>query len=119
MRRTLYGLTLALACCVGPVWGAAEERPLGYLEGSTRKLGRGACNIMTGPLEMIRTPSLVTQQEGGLAGATVGVIQGVGAAITRELAGVLEVATFFLPFPNRFNPIMKPEFVYAHGDWVP
>lgn len=113
------GFMIVLTGWLGAFPVEAGERTTGYLEGSTRKLGRGVCNLVTAPLELIRTPHLVAQQEGEVAGATVGMIQGVGALIIRELAGAIEVATFFLPFPNGFEPLVQPEFVYAHGDWVP
>ena len=85
----------------------------------TRKLGRGLANVVTAPLELIRKPFLVGQDDGGLAGMTVGVVQGIGAAVIREGAGLIEVVTFPLPFPNYFQPLVMPEFVYANGDWVP
>ncbi|MBI4353702.1 MAG: exosortase system-associated protein, TIGR04073 family [Candidatus Omnitrophica bacterium] len=118
-RGRAIGVTVAVGMLLLAMKTEAGEGVNGYLEGSTRKLGRGACNVVTAPLELIRAPYLVTQQEGSMAGATVGVIQGVGAVIIRELAGVVEIATFFLPFPNGFHPLIKPEFIYAHGDWVP
>jgi putative exosortase-associated protein (TIGR04073 family) len=113
------GVAVTVAVLLLVMNAEAGEGVNGYLGGSTRKLGRGVSNIATAPLELIRTPYLVTQQEGSMAGATVGLIQGVGAVIVRELAGVVEVATFFLPFPHGFQPLVKPEFIYAHGDWVP
>jgi putative exosortase-associated protein (TIGR04073 family) len=119
MRAVVCGLLFLLMSVLDPTLVAAGERLNSYLEGSTRKLGRGFCNLVTAPLELIRTPHLITQQEGGFAGATVGVVQGVGAVVIRELAGALELVTFFVPFPNSFNPILKPEFLYANGDWVP
>ncbi|MBI2884916.1 MAG: exosortase system-associated protein, TIGR04073 family [Candidatus Omnitrophica bacterium] len=85
-----------------------------------RKLGRGAANILTGPLELFRTPYLVSQRDGGVAGVTVGVVHGCGAFIVREIAGALEVLTFPVGIPRAdFSPLVRPEFVYAHGDWTP
>ena len=92
--------------------------PKNYWHGVTRKLGRGAANVLSAPLEVIRKPFLVGQADGGVAGATVGVVQGVGAAIIREGAGLMEVVTFWTPFPNDFRPLVTPEFIYANGDWV-
>lgn len=108
----------AATTLLGPPAQAAESST-GYMAGATRKLGRGICNMATGPLELIRTPSLVNQQDGGLAGATIGVVQGVWAMASREVVGVYEVATFLIPLPKGFRPIMTPEFVYAGGDWSP
>lgn len=90
-----------------------------YGKGATRKLGRGLANVATAPLELIRTPYFVEQRDGGLASITVGIVQGVGAVVIRELAGIVETVTFPIPLPKRFAPLIEPEFVYAHGDWAP
>ena len=107
---------------VGVAQVAASDSPaapMTYCHQMTRKLGRGAANVVTAPLELIRKPFLVGQDDGGVAGVTVGIVQGVGAAIIREAAGLVEVVTFPVPFPNHFQPLVMPEFVYANGDWVP
>ena len=96
-----------------------EVGPKDYWHGTTRKLGRGAANVLSAPFELIRKPFLVGQSDGGMAGMTVGVVQGLLAAVTREGAGLIEVVTFWTPFPNDFQPLVKPEFIYANGDWVP
>lgn len=86
---------------------------------SARKLGRGLANVFTFPLELLREPALVGQQDGGIAGVTVGVVKGIVSAVTRGGAGVLEVLTFYAPFPVAdFQPIVKPEFVFANGNWA-
>ena len=121
MTRHRWGSLLFIAAAVTllePLAHAGEPSQ-GYMEGATRKLGRGICNVATGPLELVRTPSLVNQQDGGLAGATIGVVQGVWAMAAREVVGVYEVATFLIPLPKGFRPIVTPEFVYANGDWSP
>ena len=112
-------VALIVGMSIGVPIGWADEHTLGYAEGTTRKLGRGICNVATGPLELIRKPSLVNQQDGGLAGATIGIVQGIWATVAREVVGVYEVATFFLPIPRGFHPIVTPEFVYANGNWSP
>jgi len=98
---------------------AAEDSSPPYLQGASRKLGRGLLNVATAPLEFIREPYLISQRDGGPAGVTIGVVQGLVSAVIRELAGLVEVATFFLPVPKDFRPLVQPEFVYAHGDWTP
>lgn len=123
--RTTRGLALVIGLAVGlgiPGLAAAfDERiyPRTYADGATRKLGRGIANVLTAPLELIRTPHFVGERDGGFASLTVGMVQGVKNAIIRELAGVVEVATFPIPIPKDFQPIRRPEFVYAHGDWSP
>ena len=96
-----------------------ESLPRSYADGSARKLGRGLANVLTAPLELVRVPTLLGENEGGIAALTVGIIQGFKASVIRAAVGVFEAATFFTPFPHGFLPILKPEFVYMHGDWVP
>ena len=96
-----------------------ESLPRSYLDGSARKLGRGLANMLTAPLELVRVPTLLGEDEGGIAAVTVGIVQGLKASAIRGAVGAFEVATFFTPFPHGFLPILKPEFVYAHGDWTP
>lgn len=124
MRTHRWALgALGMAAVMGLVmplgWAAEEHHPKGYLDGAGRKLGRGAANIVTAPLELIRTPYFVGQQDGGFAAITVGLVQGAVAGAVRALAGVVEVATFPIPIPKGFRPLVQPEFVYAHGDWAP
>lgn len=96
-----------------------DQPPQTYARGVTRKLGRGVANVATAPLELIRVPYLTSHRDGGVAGLSIGIVQGAWSVVVRELAGVVEVATFLIPLPRGFRPILRPEFVYAHGDWSP
>ena len=112
MAFVLGGMAMAQAV------GGEETYPKNSWHAASRKLGRGAANVVSAPLELIRKPFLVGQKDGGLAGMTVGVAQGLGAAVIREGAGLVEVVTFWTSFPNDFQPLVMPEFIYANGDWV-
>ncbi len=118
-KRTWGVVAVAAVCLLG--WSGtagAGISPSRYLYQSLRKGGRGLANALTAPLELIREPYLVSEEDGGLAGVTVGIARGLGSALIREGAGLIELGTFCLPFPNKeFQPLVKPEFVYAHGDW--
>ena len=120
-ERRWMGLVimLVMGCGLAAPLAASDTPPQTYAQGATRKLGRGIANVATAPLEMIRTPYFVSQRDGGVAGVTVGIVQGMWASLLRELAGVFEVATFMVPIPSKFEPLMSPEFIYAHGDWAP
>ncbi len=97
-----------------PVW------PKSYWDGATRKLGRGVANVFSAPLELFRKPALVGERDGGVSKYSVGIVQGISALVIRAGAGVVEIVTFPLPIPDtRFQPLVRPEFVYAHGEWVP
>lgn len=115
-RGSAWGVALLIAGHAGLV--SADERAPSRTEGSLRKLGRGIANVATCPAELARTPELVTHREGTLAGLTVGVAQGAWRALQRGAVGILEIATFYLEIPRGFQPIMRPEFVWAHGGWA-
>lgn len=88
-----------------------------YASGALRKLGRGAANIITAPGEIIRMVDIVGREDGYVAGLSVGVAQGAWRTILRAASGVYEVVTFPIEVPRNFEPIIWPEFVFAHGSW--
>ena len=99
----------------GPVM--ADEGSGSYVDGMLRKLGRGIANVATCPGELVRTPTLVGRSDGYVASLTVGIIEGAWRTIVRGVTGVFEVATFYAEIPKGFDPLMKPEFVWANGNW--
>ena len=119
-RDVLAGLMLGGLLAAPAAWAVTEAitgQPT-YLEGSMRKLGRGIANIFTCPAELIRTAEPIKIREGYLAAASVGLVKGLARTVQRAAVGVFEVLTFYAEVPEGFKPIMKPEFVFAHGDWV-
>jgi len=118
-----WRIGLVLCGLIGVLPIAAEAAMPGshyYLDDSTRKLGRGVANILTSPLELIREPYLVGQRDGGFASVTVGVVRGVVSGVIRAGAGVIEVLTFYMSYPNHdYKPLVEPEFVFQHSEWVP
>jgi putative exosortase-associated protein (TIGR04073 family) len=96
----------------------AEEGPrAAYVKGSLRKLGRGATNVVTCPVEILRSIEHTGRQDGYLAAATVGPLHGLWHGVVRGLAGAFEVLTFYADIPkgSGFAPLVQPEFVL--GDW--
>ena len=87
------------------------------VDGMLRKLGRGLANIVTCPAELIRTPDRVGRKDGYVAALSVGVIEAAWRTVQRAVVGLFEVATFYAEIPPGYGPLMKPEFVWAHGDW--
>ena len=112
----LLGVTALLVGIATPVF--ANETSPSYTTGALRKLGRGVANVVSCPFELIRTPELVGRREGYPAALTVGIFQGVWQTLVRGVVGVFEAGTFFVAIPKDFAPILQPEFIYAHGDWV-
>ena len=78
---------------------------------AVEKLGRGLGNVLTGwveiPLEMRRryNPNSPTT-----ASATMmtGLLWGLTGAVIRTGAGAYETATFFIPIPENFAPVLPP-----------
>ena len=117
-RRRLGWIAAAVlaAGLASPAW--ADEPSGSSKSHMLRKLGRGIANVATCPLELIRTPTLVGREDGVCAQLTVGIVQGVVRTIARGMAGAYEIFSFYAPAPNHYGPIMKPEFVWAHGNWT-
>lgn len=114
--RWLWVMALLLMLVTPPVFAMSSAGS--YADGALRKLGRGVANVVTCPGELIRTSQLVGQRDGYISALTVGVAQGAWRTLLRGVTGVFEVVTFYAEIPKGFEPIMKPEFVWAHGDWV-
>ena len=117
-RWSWRGMTVVMLMvgCAAPVW--AGENTSAHIDGMLTKLGRGIADIATSPLELIRTPAITAHRDGYLAGASIGLAHGVWRTIQRAVVGVFEVVTFYAEIPPGFQPIMKPEFVWADGNWL-
>jgi putative exosortase-associated protein (TIGR04073 family) len=87
----------------------------GYCETPAfRKFRRGFCNIFTFHMEVGQQMANVGAEKGSGWAATVGLVKGIGMSAERLLAGVYEVATFPVPFPAEYKPIMNnPEFFWT------
>jgi putative exosortase-associated protein (TIGR04073 family) len=109
------GLLLAVAA---PSAGAATEARTPYIDGMLRKLGRGVTNIVTCPAELLRQPELVGRRDGYLAAMSVGLLQGAWRTLQRGVVGAFEVVTFPVEVPKDFAPLMRPEYVFGHGNWM-
>jgi len=105
----IIGLIILLA--------AAAAAPA-YCDDALKKLGRGLCNIVTFPFELVAQPSYVNNTDGPMAASTWGVVKGIGMSVVRAAVGVYEVATFPIPFPKEYKPILtSPEFFFEKENW--
>lgn len=78
-----------------------------------RKLARGVANVSTGWLEVFKQIGRETASNGDLGGIFLGPIKGIFKALGRTAAGVYEVATFIIPVPSYYDPLVEPEFVFG------
>lgn len=77
-----------------------------------KKLGRGLANCATFPIELPSQISNVNNADGPVAACSYGILKGVWCSIVRAVVGVYEVATFLIPLPPSYEPILTdPEFI--------
>ena len=93
-------------CMLSVVCLAAWTAPL-YCDDAVQKLSRGICNVVTCYFEVFEQSKRVKEASGSVAGMTYGFAKGVTMTAVRALAGVYEIATFPLPYPKDYQPILK------------
>jgi putative exosortase-associated protein (TIGR04073 family) len=75
------------------------------------KLGRGLANTLTGVFELPKNMGDESEANGVFAGLTTGAIKGLMDVLIRELVGIYEIATFPIPVPAGYKPILEdPEY---------
>ena len=131
MKRNRMWLTVGLMAVMlfcGGVLSAQEredvnsnvlERPI--LDQMGEKLGRGIINVGFGPLELLIRPYDVANDKGALAALSYGVLRGVFFTVAREILGVVDIVTFFMPLPGAtwdpndagwgYGPYLRPAWV--------
>jgi len=77
-----------------PICSRANEETAAYPSKAVATLGRGAANTFLGWTELIRQPAQEAKAGGNVF---IGIGKGVGHGVTRTLAGVGELLTFWSP----------------------
>lgn len=105
MRKLLL-IATALAC-ISTLSFAAEMESSGPL----RKLQRGFLNIAFSPMELTNELSVEKHENDDQMPPSwmTGTVRGVAFIAGRALAGVYDIATFPIPFPKEYGPIVQPE----------
>ncbi len=80
--------------------------------GMGNKAARGVANVATGWLEFPKQIYLTSKEDGAVKGIFIGPLKGIGMTLARTLAGVGELATFFVPYPGFYDPYMEPSYVW-------
>jgi putative exosortase-associated protein (TIGR04073 family) len=82
-----------------------------HANGPVKKLGRGVANVVTSPFELPKGMGDAKAETGVFAGLTWGIVQGTVNVVKRAVVGVYEIATFPVPLPKDYEPILEdPEF---------
>jgi len=84
-----------------------------YCDDPIKKLGRGIANMLTFPLEIPLHIRRVNDEEGTVAAVTYGLVKGLAMSLYRAFIGIYETATFTVPLPPSYKPILTdPEFFF-------
>ena len=75
-------------------------------EGPFEKLFRGLTNIVTSPGEILDSVMEDRSGTGMAAGKSHGLLEGISRFLVKASAGAVEVATFPVPWPNDYAPIL-------------
>ncbi|MBI4573486.1 MAG: exosortase system-associated protein, TIGR04073 family [candidate division NC10 bacterium] len=108
-RKSVAPLILLMSLLVATPVFAIEAGQ--YATDAGTKLGRGVVNAATGWVEIPRQ-SVIGGKENGVLGGFGGFFKGIGLGVARTLAGAFEIATFWIPVPERFEPVMQPPTVF-------
>jgi len=84
-----------------------------FADNMLRKLGRGVCNIATSVIELPKSIQESFYDDGPLAAATYGILDGLYKFVARTVVGAYEVVTFPIPIPAHYAPIIEPEFLFS------
>ncbi|MGH7275321.1 MAG: exosortase system-associated protein, TIGR04073 family [Nitrospiria bacterium] len=77
-----------------------------------QKFIRGMANTFTGWVEMPKQMYLRTSKGPLVIGVVQGILEGIGMSLARTSAGLYDIATFPVPLPWHYGPILEPEYVW-------
>lgn len=89
-----------------------DSSPQETVAGIANKAARGVTNVATGWLELPKQIVLTYKEDGAAKGIFIGPLMGVGMMLVRTVSGVIETATFFVPYPGFYDPLMEPAYVW-------
>jgi len=86
-------------------------------DGALNKLKRGAVNIATAPIEVVKQTRAYWIEGSGHTNHISfwlfsGIVKGVVETVKRAGSGVWDVLTFPLEQPNDYAPLKNPEYVF-------
>ena len=96
------GLVAVLACVMSAPDASADD--------ALRRFGRGLSNLVWGWTDVPLTMHQEDTMNGPASALTYGIVKGVAKLVSRTAVGVYEAGFFYLPFPDAYWPILKPEF---------
>jgi putative exosortase-associated protein (TIGR04073 family) len=107
--RTWIALLVLLAFSLPLLAAEAEIQREGTPQ---RKLQRGFLNIALSPIEISNELSKEVKNDTLPPSWFAGLGRGSIFAVGRALAGVYEMVTFPFPWPEKYKPVLQPEFAW-------
>jgi putative exosortase-associated protein (TIGR04073 family) len=108
LRRTGLVVAAVVLCAVF----AAPDAHAQYT--AARKAGRGLAGMTCGFLEIPGNIVKVSEEQGQVAGFTLGFVEGLGRLVVRELVGVYEFVSSPFEVPDGYRPILEPEYPWDY-----
>lgn len=105
-------LALLLGATGTSAWAAGS-----VAEGIALKAARGLDNTVLGLVtDWPKTMYYQSKAHGLPYGMTVGFAEGLAVGVGRTGVGIYELATFPVPVPAHYEPILSPQFSLEHGE---
>jgi putative exosortase-associated protein (TIGR04073 family) len=111
MTTRSFARKASLAALVGV---ALALPSLAEAQSASRKFGRGLAGMTCGFLELPGNVVKTSRAKGPAWGLSLGVAEGLGRIVVRELVGVYEFVTAPFPAPAGYKPILKPEYPWDY-----
>lgn len=86
--------------------------PQEVVDAMATKFARGLANTTTGWLEFPKQIYTTSRDDGIAKGIFIGPMKGLGMTLVRTVSGVLETATFLIPYPGFYEPYFDPSYVW-------
>ncbi|OGW85887.1 MAG: hypothetical protein A3C35_06750 [Omnitrophica bacterium RIFCSPHIGHO2_02_FULL_46_11] len=80
-----------------------------YAKDPAVKFGRGVTNFILSPAEIIYQPIKLSKTENALVAWFGGIPKGILYFPYRAGVGLYDAATFFIPYPEHYEPLLEPE----------
>jgi len=100
---------------LGDVYASTTKGPMYYhneYELRARKLARGFANVVLSPAEIPNQMFREAYMSSPGSGAVIGFFKGIGKGAKRVAIGTWEIATFYFPGSNHYQPYVEPEVVF-------
>jgi len=113
MKRRISWVLIVVFCLSIPL-GNAQATSIEEEGTALRKLQRGFLNVVLSPVEISTELAKEKRKDTLPPSWFAGLVRGSLFMLGRAVVGVIEIATFPIPLPSNYKPILQPEFAWQH-----